>query len=489
MKEKAPDPQKKKELKTFIFTRNIQNEEKTPKEPKESKENIPKPEKDEIKDKIILTFNLFLYEDEIVFNVEQKKENFKVANIIYEKGFLSEYFKNCQFLSKANLEKIFDLIQKSFELYYDHISLEEKELKIKLMINIMDILTEEINFEIPMIKMTNQDEVLLLKESLKFLEQERNNQKKEIKTLNDSLKELQKKDKTQENMILELKNIIEANKMEFQKKLEDNMAEFQKKLDEKENSLQKKIDEKENMLQNKIEDNKAEFQTKIEEKENILQNKINEKNNLCNNKIKEIKEQTEKRDNEIFTSVKKHQEEIKGLQMTEKYVKEKLICEGKEKEKEEKGQTYKRTLNNFSMEIDMILYKDKIKIGIKEIQDNLNNNPTLYESNFNIEDLSKKNVHFKNLEKIENIFAFLNGLYHGKKDTIKKEKDKIIISVKFPLGNNECEVSFDILEKNISLETTLKNLSSSLKEINKNNITTIAEFKKDLLEKVYPIGS
>ena len=48
------------------------------------------------------------------------------------------------------------------------------------MINIMDVLTEEINLEIPMIKMANQDEVLSLKESIKFLEQERNNQKKEI---------------------------------------------------------------------------------------------------------------------------------------------------------------------------------------------------------------------------------------------------------------------------------------------------------------------
>ena len=51
---------------------------------------------------------------------------------------------------------------------YDHITLEENELKIK-MINIMDIITEEIIFEIPMIKMTNQEEVLSFKESVKFL--------------------------------------------------------------------------------------------------------------------------------------------------------------------------------------------------------------------------------------------------------------------------------------------------------------------------------
>ena len=39
------------------------------------------------------------------------------------------------------------------------------------------------------------------------------------------------------------------------------------------------------------------------------------------------------------------------------------------------------------------------------------------------------------------------------------------------------------------METSLKNINESLKEINKTNIITKAEFKKDLLEKVYPIGS
>jgi len=58
----------------------------------------------------------------------------------------------------------------------------------------MDVISEEINFEIPMIKMEKQDEVLSLKESAKFLEQERSNQKKEITTLNETLEERNKKD-------------------------------------------------------------------------------------------------------------------------------------------------------------------------------------------------------------------------------------------------------------------------------------------------------
>ena len=76
------------------------------------------------------------------------------------------------------------------------------------MINLMDVITEEINLDIPMIKMTNQNDVLSLKESVKILEQEITNQKKEIKILNQTLEELQKKYNNKEKMISELKNII-----------------------------------------------------------------------------------------------------------------------------------------------------------------------------------------------------------------------------------------------------------------------------------------
>jgi len=466
MNENAPDPQKKKEQKTFIFTRTIQIDESTPQGPKESKENKENKlnsEKEEIKDNIILTFNIILFDDEIVINVEQRKENSKIKNIIYEKNFLPEYFKDYKTLSLANLEKKFELIQKSFELNYDHITLEENEIIIKLMINIMDILTEEIKFEIPMIKMTNQDEVLFLKESMQFLEQERTNQKKEINALNASLQEL--------------KNIIETNKIEFQKQIK-----------EKETAHENLMQE----LKSIIEANKIEFQNKLEA------NKISfdEKNELCNNKIKEILENREKRENEILSSVSKHQEEIEGLQITQKYVKDKIICEKKENAKEKEKHLYKRKLNNFNMEIHMILYEEKIKFNIKEIEDNLANNPAIYEIDFNFEVLSKKSIYFKNLGNVSDIFKFLHDLFDDEKDVLKKEDNKIIIKIKFPLGNKDEEISFDILAKDISLEITLKNINYSLKEINKNNINsnsdlkeTKAQFKKELLEKVYPIGS
>ncbi len=113
-------------------------------------------------------------------------------------------------------------------------------------------------------------------------------------------------------------------------------------------------------------------------------------------------------------------------------------------------------------------------------------NPSIQETNFNFEDLSQKTIHFKNLGNVGDIFKLLHQLIDDEKDIIKKEVNKVIIKVKF---NTDEEVSFEILAKNISLDNNLYNLSESLKEINKNNIITKAEFKKELLEKVYPIVS
>jgi hypothetical protein len=141
------------------------------------------------------------------------------------------------------------------------------------------------------------------------------------------------------------------------------------------------------------------------------------------------------------------------------------------------------------MEIHFILFEKKIVFNIKEIEDDLKANPSLYENKFSLENLSQKKVYFKSLGNIPDIFKFIKDLLDNEKDTIEKIKNKIIINVKFPLGNKEEKISFDILAKKISLESSLKNINESLKEINKTNIITKAEFKKDLLEKVYPIGS
>jgi hypothetical protein len=350
------------------------------------------------------------------------------------------------------------------------------------MINLMDVLTEEINLELPMIKMANQDEVLSLKETIKFLENERINLKKEIISINATLEQL--------------KNIIENNKIEFQKKLEelqkkfeDNNTAIQTKMEDNKAEINNKIENNSIEINNKIENNKAEVNNKIENNSIEINNKIEEKNNLCKDKIREIEENTQKKENEILTSISENNKDIQGLKITQKYVNEKLICEEKEKDEQKENYQYKRTLNNFSMEMHIILYQKKILFNIKEIQDDLTSNPAIYENKFTLENLSQKTVHFKSLGNVPDIFKFLKDLLDNRKDTIEKKNNKIIINVKFPLGNKEEKISFEILAKNISLETSLKNINESLKEINKTNIITKAQFKKDLLDKVYPIGS
>ena len=481
--EEAPAP-KKKELKTVSFTRIIQQDEETPKGPEENQEK----KKDKSLEKIVLNFTLNLYDDEITFEVKQSKENIKAPQFIYEKGLNLDNFKNNKFLAILTLDKIFDFIHLSFDQNLDQISFIENALKIVLMINLMNVMTEEINIEIPMIKMSSQDEMNSLKESMKFLDKEKNELKNEIKTLNETLEELLKKikekDDKHEKTILELKNILENNKLEFQKKLEEKDIELKKTIDEKNTELQKKIEDNKEAL----ETNKEEIQKKIDEKNTEVQQKLEDNNT-------EIQKKLEEKDKEILE-----------LRKTEQYVKTKLICEDEDNYEEKPNHKYKRELNlseKFDLEITMILFEEKIKFIIQEIQDNLKNNPSIYDANLTYEDLSQKNVHFKNLGNLEAIFNFLDELFNDEKDTIKKENNKIKINMKFPLGNKDTEVKFELSEKIISLERTLQYFSSTFKEINKNNIITNtnlkntkvdlekvkSDFKRDLLEKVYPIGS
>ena len=84
----APAPGKKKELKSFTFTRTIQSDEKTPKGPKDEKEN-----NQENIDKFILEFTLNLYEDEVVFNVKQRKEILKLLILFMKKAFYLNFLR------------------------------------------------------------------------------------------------------------------------------------------------------------------------------------------------------------------------------------------------------------------------------------------------------------------------------------------------------------------------------------------------------------
>ena len=354
-----------------------------------------------------------LYENEINFNIKEKVDNSNVATASYEKDINVEDFKEInKFLEKLNLEKIYEFIKKSFELNYDDIIIEEESVKIKLIINIMDILTEEVYFEIPKIKISSDDEIFVLKESIKFLEMEKNNFQNEVKKLNESLEELK---------------------------------------------------------------------AKMEENQNKILNKIEQKEIASKNK-----------DDELLNKISIVQEQIDAMKISDEYVKNKLILEKKEKEENQEKNKFSfircssQNFDTIKFEINMILFETSIKFTIKEIQNNLESNPLLYLTNLNFDNFGKLSNIYKNAGGIEAIFRFLKELFDGKKDTIKKEKNNLLISIKYPLGNKEDEMTLKIAKQEICLEKTLDNINESLKKINKENIKIKEDFKKDLLEKVYP---
>ena len=56
----------------------------------------------------------------------------------------------------------------------------------------MEVMTEEILFELEQIKLSNEEETTIIKESIRFLTEEKNNLKNEITALNNTVEELKK---------------------------------------------------------------------------------------------------------------------------------------------------------------------------------------------------------------------------------------------------------------------------------------------------------
>ena len=172
----APEPEKKKELKTFSFTRDISN-----------KENDEKtPGNDENKNGgNILNLTLTLYDKEISLVAQRDNINPKLPNIIYEKYISAETLQGLnKIFSVLDTEKIFTIIKNSFEQKFDHIAIEEDKIIIKLMINFMEVMTEEIAFELDKIKLSSEEENSIIKESIKLLTEEKKNLKNEVTQLN-----------------------------------------------------------------------------------------------------------------------------------------------------------------------------------------------------------------------------------------------------------------------------------------------------------------
>ena len=447
--QKAPEPENLKPKKEYSFTRLINPKDNISQTPGKDDLNINKI------DTITFNLTLSLFENEISLVAKEHKENSKLPNTSYEKKLDFETLKGFnKFFALLNCEKIFDVIQKSFELNYDQISVENDIMKIKIMITLMEVVTEEMSIELQKIKFSDEEETCIIKESIKLLNEEKDILKKEVTAINKTIDELRKK-LNEKDKIIEEKN-----------------TELNKKLEEKENTLNQKLDEKESALNQKLEEKNSALNQKLEEKERDLKDKQNELNIM----------------------VQKLQNEMLEMKKIQKYVKEKLDVEEKiKKEKEKKSHNFTRQIqikkDIFDMEINMILIEEKIKFRVKEIQDNLKNNPIIYETFLELNDFNKIADYYKNQGGIEAIYDFLVQLFDGKKDTLKRNENKIIISVKFPLGIKDEEISFEIFKKEVGLENNLSNIDKSLREINKDIISAKEEFKKNLLEKVYPIGS
>ena len=174
----------------------------------------------------------------------------------------------------------------------------------------------------------------------------------------------------------------------------------------------------------------------------------------------------------MFTKLQKEMSEVKEI---EKYVKENIIIEEKE-EKVIKSHSLERkktiNKNKFIMDISILLLEDKIKFKIKEIQDNLKNNPTLYETDFKMNYFGKLSDYYKNQGGIQAIFDFLILRFNDNEDVIIKEANKIIIKVKYTFGSKEDEISFEINKKEIGLkkilmhETIFNGFANTLEEKN-----------------------
>ena len=459
----APEPEKKKELKTYSFTRDIFSNEKDEETPgnNENKNGGN-----------TLNLTLTLYDKEISLIAQKENISPKLPNIIYEKYISSETLQGLnKIFSILDTEKIFTIIKNSFEQKLDHITIEEDKIIIKLMINFMEVMTEEIVFELEQVKMSEEEEVIIVKESIKSLTEEKKNLKEEVAKLKNTIEELKKSTSEKDE---EISKKLGENKNDYEKKLEENKNEFNKKLEENKNDYEKKFEENKNEFNKKLEENKNEYEKKLKEKEN----------------------ENNKKENEIQNILKKLQEEMSEVKEIEKYVKEKIIIEEK-KEKEIKSESFNRKnkigFSKFRFDIKIILLNETIKFIIKEIQDDLNNNPSLYENEFPFNYFGKLSDYYKNQGGMEAIFDFLVSRIRNEADKIDKIdiNNKIIIRIKYIFGGkeNQDEIKFELNKKEIGLKNVLTNFDKSLRDVNKELINTKKSFEDNLFEKVYPVGS
>jgi len=391
----------------------------------------------------IFSFTIIKSEEDIEIKIKEEKENLSFGANNYEKKFSLNDLKKISrcFKFLETLDLIFESLKKNFDNKKDIISLEKQTIIIKIKIN-MDVSEDVVILDIPLVKKGNKEEMENLKTSLDFLNNENINLKEEMKIIMDN----------------------------------------EAFLHEEVNDLKKKLEEMPKYINEKLNPN--------EKEEKALQSYY------CEREIK--KEEKEK---EKFYNKKK-----------------------KETKRSPDGNNISE--NNLIFGINILLFDEIIKIKVNKIQDNLKSNLLLYESSFDLIDFGKFGEYYAKNGGMKSFYKFLCDSFKQKKDSIKTDGDnKIIIKVQFTWGLEKEEISFEILSKDLGLEKTLSNLKHSIDALNKenknlknqlnekledeiNNINKTVnkankeinevkkdtyklkiEFQKDLLERVYPVGS
>ena len=369
-----------KQIKNYEFCRRINTKNKESDNKIISENETPKDDS-----QIILSFNFILNEEEIAFKVKEVKDNLNENCSFYEKSYNHEDLKeiNKIFEYFKTLSTVFDSLKNHFEHNKDIVLLEEDKIIIKIKIN-LDIFEESINFVIPLIKKTSEDNIKNLIDSVYYLNKEKITLKQEITTL---------------------------------KEKENNLNETVIVLKKELNEISKYIKEK---------------LTPNEDSEKIVESY------------------------EVVREIKKNKEKIEKNEIQDENISIMSSTPCPE------------DLDIFTISLKLILYKEKIKIYINEIQDDLKTNYLQYESIFTKEYFDKYKIKFNG--GIEEIYEFLCNLFEEKKDYFMKNDDnKIVINLIFPVALEDETITLEINKKDLSLEASLNNLTKTVQILNKEN--------------------
>ena len=376
-----PNSEPSKQIKNYEFCRriNIKNKE-------TNNDNISENETPKDDSQIILSFNFILNEEEIAFKVKEVKDNLNENCSFYEKAYNYEDLKeiNKIFDFFKTLSTVFDSLKNHFENNKDIVLLEEDKIIIKIKIK-LDIFEESIDFVIPLMKKTSEDNIKNLTDSVFYLNKEKITLKQEITTLK-----------------------------EKEKNLNETVIVLKKEL----NEISKYI------------------------KEKLTPNEDTEKIIKSYEVVREIKKNSQK------------EEKIEKNEIQDENINSSTPCP--------------EDLDIFTISLKLILYKDKIKIYINEIQDDLRTNYLQYETIFAKEYFDKYKIKFN--EGIEEIYEFLCNLFEERKDYFMKNDDnKIVINLIFPVALEDETITLEINKKGLSLEASLNNLTKTVQILNKEN--------------------